>query len=87
MGQVFKIQHFYFNFAVTCNTEIINCLNIKRFLSINSCIKTQYYHLSLYVPFSLHQVAKHKMMLTHLVVRPGMGAATLSKTELDSILK
>ncbi|KAL5265389.1 hypothetical protein ACHWQZ_G006190 [Mnemiopsis leidyi] len=33
------------------------------------------------------QVAKHKMMLTHLVVRPGMGAATLSKTELDSILK
>lgn len=35
------------------------------------------------------QVAKKKMMLTHLVVRPGMGgrSATLSKKELDDILK
>lgn len=35
------------------------------------------------------QVAKKKMMLTHLVVRPGMGgrSAALSKKELDDILK
>ena len=37
------------------------------------------------------EVAKKKMMLTHLVVRPGMGAAgsvtTLSKRELDDILR
>jgi chromodomain-helicase-DNA-binding protein 4 len=34
------------------------------------------------------QVAKKKMMLTHLVVRPGMGAkATMSKQELDDILR
>ena len=36
------------------------------------------------------EVAKKKMMLTHLVVRPGMGSASsqsLSKRELDDILK
>ena len=35
------------------------------------------------------QVARRKMMLTHLVVRPGMGggAVTMSKKELDEILK
>ncbi|XP_015781829.1 chromodomain-helicase-DNA-binding protein Mi-2 homolog [Tetranychus urticae] len=34
------------------------------------------------------QVAKKKMMLTHLVVRPGMGAKnTMSKQELDDILR
>ena len=36
------------------------------------------------------QVAKRKMMLTHLVVRPGMGSnrnALMSKQELDDILK
>lgn len=35
------------------------------------------------------QVAKHKMMLTHLVVRPGLGnkGASMSKKELDDILK
>ena len=34
------------------------------------------------------QVAKKKMMLTHLVVRPGMGAkGTFSKQELDDILR
>lgn len=37
------------------------------------------------------QVAKRKMMLTHLVVRPGMGGgsrtAAMSKKELDDILK
>ncbi|KAG9509945.1 Chromodomain-helicase-DNA-binding protein 3, partial [Fragariocoptes setiger] len=35
------------------------------------------------------QVAKKKMMLTHLVVRPGMGgrSAAMSKQELDDILK
>jgi len=35
------------------------------------------------------QVAKKKMMLTHLVVRPGLGSrsAALSKKELDDILK
>ncbi|XP_058876849.1 chromodomain-helicase-DNA-binding protein 3 isoform X1 [Acipenser ruthenus] len=35
------------------------------------------------------QVAKHKMMLTHLVVRPGLGSKTgsMSKQELDDILK
>ena len=35
------------------------------------------------------QVAKRKMMLTHLVVRPGLGnkSATMSKQELDDILK
>jgi SNF2 family DNA or RNA helicase len=35
------------------------------------------------------QVAKRKMMLTHLVVRPGMGGrgATFSKQELDDILR
>lgn len=36
------------------------------------------------------QVAKRKMMLTHLVVRPGMGgakSANFSKQELDDILK
>uniref|UniRef100_T1JDG0 Uncharacterized protein n=1 Tax=Strigamia maritima TaxID=126957 RepID=T1JDG0_STRMM len=35
------------------------------------------------------QVAKKKMMLTHLVVRPGMGgrAGTMSKQELDDILR
>merc|ERR1719264_1780645 len=34
------------------------------------------------------QVAKKKMMLTHLVVQPGMGGkANLSKNEIDSILK
>lgn len=35
------------------------------------------------------QVAKKKMMLTHLVVRPGMGgrSTALSKKELDDILK
>uniref|UniRef100_A0AAV2MC76 DNA helicase n=1 Tax=Knipowitschia caucasica TaxID=637954 RepID=A0AAV2MC76_KNICA len=35
------------------------------------------------------QVAKKKMMLTHLVVRPGMGTKTgsMSKQELDDILK
>lgn len=36
-----------------------------------------------------HQVAKKKMMLTHLVVRPGLGSKTgsMSKQELDDILK
>ena len=35
------------------------------------------------------QVAKRKMMLTHLVVRPGLGnkGAAMSKQELDDILK
>ena len=34
------------------------------------------------------QVAKRKMMLTHLVVRPGMGSkGAMSKQELDDILK
>lgn len=35
------------------------------------------------------QVAKHKMMLTHLVVRPGMGSKGIgiSKQEMDDILK
>lgn len=36
------------------------------------------------------QVAKRKMMLTHLVVRPGLGGsktASMSKQELDDILK
>ena len=36
------------------------------------------------------QVAKRKMMLTHLVVRPGMGSSrnqTMTKQELDDILK
>ena len=36
------------------------------------------------------QVAKKKMMLTHLVVRPGLGqktASVMSKRELDDILK
>ena len=34
------------------------------------------------------QVAKKKMMLTHLVVQPGMGGkANLSKNEIDDILK
>lgn len=36
------------------------------------------------------EVAKRKMMLTHLVVRPGMGSAatqSLTKRELDDILK
>lgn len=40
-------------------------------------------------PASLNQVAKKKMMLTHLVVRPGLGSKTgsMSKQELDDILK
>lgn len=35
------------------------------------------------------QVAKRKMMLTHLVVRPGLGSKgqTMTKQELDDILK
>ena len=36
------------------------------------------------------EVAKRKMMLTHLVVRPGMGsssAPSLTKRELDGILR
>ncbi len=37
------------------------------------------------------EVAKKKMMLTHLVVRPGMGSSAapsiLSKRELDDILR
>lgn len=35
------------------------------------------------------QVAKRKMMLTHLVVRPGLGSKgqSMSKQELDDILK
>ena len=34
------------------------------------------------------QVAKKKMMLTHLVVQPGMGGkSNLSKKEIDDILK
>uniref|UniRef100_A0A6P4FFM2 Chromodomain-helicase-DNA-binding protein Mi-2 homolog n=1 Tax=Drosophila rhopaloa TaxID=1041015 RepID=A0A6P4FFM2_DRORH len=35
------------------------------------------------------QVAKHKMMLTHLVVRPGMGGKTdnFTKQELDDVLR
>ena len=43
-------------------------------------------HLMLF----LFQVAKKKMMLTHLVVRPGLGSAAkgaMSKKELDDILK
>ena len=38
----------------------------------------------------LGQVAKKKMMLTHLVVRPGLGSnksAVMSKSELNDILK
>lgn len=44
--------------------------------------------LSPYLLRSL-QVAKKKMMLTHLVVRPGLGSKTgsMSKQELDDILK
>lgn len=40
-------------------------------------------------PSCLHQVAKKKMMLTHLVVRPGLGSkmGSMSKQELDDILK
>ena len=36
------------------------------------------------------KVAKKKMMLTHLVVRPGLGSsktAVMSKSELNDILK
>ena len=36
------------------------------------------------------QVAKRKMMLTHLVVHPGMGAGqgpSMSRREMDDILK
>lgn len=35
------------------------------------------------------QVAKRKMMLTHLVVRPGLGSksGSMTKQELDDILK
>lgn len=35
------------------------------------------------------QVAKKKMMLTHLVVRPGLGnkGANMTKQEMDDILK
>lgn len=45
--------------------------------------------LVLHSPASLNQVAKKKMMLTHLVVRPGLGSKTgsMSKQELDDILK
>lgn len=41
-----------------------------------------------YLPISL-QVAKRKMMLTHLVVRPGMGGkgTNFTKQELDDILR
>jgi len=38
----------------------------------------------------LSQVAKRKMMLTHLVVRPGMGSSkttSMTKQELDDILR
>lgn len=40
-------------------------------------------------PSCFHQVAKKKMMLTHLVVRPGLGSkmGSMSKQELDDILK
>lgn len=40
-------------------------------------------------PTFFFQVAKKKMMLTHLVVRPGLGSKTgsMSKQELDDILK
>lgn len=44
----------------------------------------------IYWQVTLLQVAKKKMMLTHLVVRPGMGqgsAPSLTKRELDDILR
>lgn len=47
-------------------------------------------HCSFFIRLaSLNQVAKKKMMLTHLVVRPGLGSKTgsMSKQELDDILK
>lgn len=40
--------------------------------------------------FASVQVAKRKMMLTHLVVHPGMGAGqgpSMSRREMDDILK
>lgn len=40
--------------------------------------------------YFLEQVAKKKMMLTHLVVRPGLGSnksAVMSKSELNDILR
>lgn len=47
------------------------------------------HRLLFYPSTSLYQVAKKKMMLTHLVVRPGLGSKTgsMSKQELDDILK
>lgn len=46
-------------------------------------------NLQIYISGFLLQVAKKKMMLTHLVVRPGLGSKTgsMSKQELDDILK
>ncbi|XP_037719873.1 chromodomain-helicase-DNA-binding protein 3 [Drosophila subpulchrella] len=54
-----------------------NKVMIYRFVSHNS------------VEERMMQVAKHKMMLTHLVVRPGVGGkpASLTKQELDDIVR
>ncbi|OAF70184.1 hypothetical protein A3Q56_02080 [Intoshia linei] len=56
----------------------VNQVMIYRFVTKNS------------VEERITEVAKRKMMLTHLVVRPGMGGsktASVSKKELDDILK
>ena len=48
-------------------------------------------HISnIWLKYFFYQVAKKKMMLTHLVVRPGLGSSktsVMSKSELDDILK
>ena len=49
-------------------------------------------HLYCFVCFFWHKVAKRKMMLTHMVVRPGLGNKSgsgnqFSKQEMDDILR
>ena len=79
IGQANKVLRFVFCFSFFVSYFILLfCYQVMiyRFVTRNS------------VEERVTQVAKKKMMLTHLVVRPGMGAkGTFSKQELDDILR
>ena len=82
MGMQYKLQFFFFSlsyFKALSRAHRIgqqNKVMIYRFVTRDT------------VEERITQVAKKKMMLTHLVVRPGVGRGpNMSKKELDDILR
>ena len=92
------MSHNFINVPVSKNVKRISSLSLSlsvqafsRAHRIGQANKVMIYRFvtRASVEERITQVAKRKMMLTHLVVRPGLGSKTgsMSKQELDDILK